>query len=78
MVILPPIKPPTRMEWAVIFWLMIVVLVIAGSLYLYFGISPPADMEDASGTLIRRGLLFVGTAIGAILLRWAARRWINR
>lgn len=66
------------MEWAVIFWLMIVALVILGGLYLYFGLTAPSGEQDWPAVWVRRGLLFLGTAAGAVLIRWAARWWMNR
>ena len=76
MVFWPPSKPPTRMEWAIVFWLAIAVLLFMGGLYLYFGLTAANGVE--AGTWVDRGLLFLGTAAGAVLMRWAVRWWVNR
>ncbi len=76
MVFWPPSKPPTRMEWAIVFWLMIAVLVVLGGLYLYFGLAAAGDAP--AETWVYRGLLFLGAAGGAVLVRRLVRWWANR
>jgi len=64
------------MEWAVIFWLFMVALVVSGGLYVYFGLTAPA--QETGGEMIQRGCLHLGAAVGALLVRWAVRWWVNR
>lgn len=71
-----PSKRTTRMEWAIIFWLFVVVLLASGGLYLYYGYTAPVKTQETADW-VYYGKLYLGTAALVLATRWAVRRWFD-
>ncbi len=72
-----PTRPPTSSEWAVLFWAIVVLLVLAGLAGLIASLLAPAEKHAVAVALAHISLWILGTGVVLGVVNWLVRRLID-